>query len=87
MLLVHLVLSMAGRKPQYDVKPLLSQFLQAYNQLLYAKTELNRKRITNMPMLCPIDAFIQSKQVDKAVLFHDLLKRPKLKYETSFMFI
>ena len=39
LLLVDLLLSIAGSKPQDDVKPLLSQFLQAYHQLLYAKKE------------------------------------------------
>ena len=37
LLRIHLLLSMAGRKHQYDGKHLLSQFLQAYHQLLLAK--------------------------------------------------
>ena len=34
---VHLLMSMAGSKPEDNVKPLHSQFLQAYHQLLHAK--------------------------------------------------
>ena len=37
-----------------------------------------------MSILCSIDDFIQSKEVDKTVLFHDLLKRPKLKIRDMF---
>ena len=37
LLLVDLLLSMAGSKPQDVLKPLLSQLLQAYYQLLCAK--------------------------------------------------
>ena len=37
-----------------------------------------------MSILCSIEDFIQSKQVEKAVLFHDLLKRPKLKIRDMF---
>ena len=35
--------------------------------------------ITSRSILCPMNDFIQSKQVDKAVPFHDPLKRLKLK--------
>ena len=35
--MVHLLMSIIGSKPQDDVKPLPSQFLQAYHQLLHAK--------------------------------------------------
>ena len=33
LLLIHLFVSMAGGKPQVDVKPLLSQCLQEYHKL------------------------------------------------------
>ena len=37
LLLVHLLLSIPGSKPQDNVKPLLSQFVRAYHQLYHAK--------------------------------------------------
>ena len=37
LLLGHLLFLMPGSKPQDNAKPLLSQFFQAYHQLLRAK--------------------------------------------------
>ena len=41
LLLVHLLLSISKSKPQYNVLPLLSKFLQAYHQLLNTKRGLD----------------------------------------------
>ena len=41
LLMVHLLLSIPGSKPQDNVKPLLSQFMQAYHQLLHVKRQLD----------------------------------------------
>ena len=37
LLLIHLLLSIPGSRPQDDVKPFLSQFLQECHQQLHAK--------------------------------------------------
>ena len=39
--------------------------------------------ITSRSILCSMDGFIQSKQVDEAVSFHDTLKMLKLKTNAS----
>ena len=54
---------MAGCKTQGDVKALICQSLQAYHQLLHAK----KGSVLRVEYI---------KQVDKAVPFHDPLKRP-----------
>ena len=65
---------MAGSKLQDDIKHLLSQFYQAYHQLLHAKKDLEKSRIGYPVGLYCAQWMIQNKQVDKAVPIHDPLK-------------